>query len=87
MAFGESFLRIPDLFPARQSGESWGSNQVVIRFAGSDYICDGLSATQAAAVVERFGELCSASVATARDAVEISVFRAAEGDFFDNGRE
>ena len=87
MAFGENFLRHPDLFPARQCGEPWGGERVVIRFAGAEYACDGLSIVQAAAVRERFGELCSASVATARDAVEISVFRAAEGDFFDNGRK
>lgn len=86
MAFGASFLRHPDLFPARLSGEPWGSDRVVIRLAGSDYVCDGLSATQAGAIRERFGALCSRSAVPARPAVEVSVFRAAEADFVDDGR-
>ena len=87
MTFGENFLAQPDLFPARQSGEPWGPERVVIHFAGNDYVCDGLSATQAAAVRERFGALCSRSASPARPAVEMSIFRAAEADFVDNGRE
>lgn len=86
MAFGESFLRHPELFPARQSGEPWGGERVVIRFAGAEYACDGLSTVQAAAVRERFGDLCPASVAAGREAVAINVFRAAQGDFLDDGR-
>jgi len=68
-AFGERFLRHPDLFPARQSGERWGEERVVVRFAGSDYVCAGLSTTQAVAVRERFGALCPASAPAARPSV------------------
>jgi hypothetical protein len=85
--FGERFLRHPDLFPARQSGERWGEEQVVVRFAGSDYVCDGLSTTQAAAIRERFGALCTASAPAARPSVNIRVFRAAAADFVDDDRE
>jgi hypothetical protein len=86
MSFGETFLDSPDLFPARQTGETWGDERVVICFAGNDYICTGLSATQAAAVRERFGELCVPPAGEPRPAVEIRIFRAAEGDFVEDER-
>ncbi len=84
--FGERFLRHPDLFPARQSGECWGKERVVVRFAGSDYVCDGLSAIQADAVRERFGALCSASAHARLPAVRLRIFRAAATDFRDDDR-
>jgi hypothetical protein len=86
MNFGEGFLSSPDLFPARQTGEAWGEEQVVIGFAGNDYICNGLSVTQAAAIRERFGELCAPVARASRPAVEIGIFRAAEGDFVKDER-
>lgn len=86
MSFGESFLNNPDLFPARQTGERWGDERVVICFAGNDYICTGLSTTQAAAVRARFGELCVPSSGPQRPAVEIRIFRAAIGDFVEDER-
>ncbi len=86
MSFGEAFLNSPDLFPARQTGETWGDERVVICFAGNDYICCGLSATQAAAVRERFAELCVPSPGERRPAVEIRIFRAADEDFIEDER-
>jgi hypothetical protein len=81
MKFAERFLNEPDLFPARQSGEPWGPEQVIIRFAGNDYRCTDLSATQAAAMRERFGALCVASADGSRPAADIRVFRAPYADF------
>lgn len=87
MTFGERFLDEPDLFPARQSGEPWGRERVVIRFAGNDYVCDGLSANQAKALRARFGKLCRASADASRPSVEILIFRVAPEDFVVDGRE
>ena len=86
MNFGESFLSNPDLFPARQTGETWGDEQVVIQFAGNDYICAGMSATQAAAVRERFGPMCAAAPQSPRPSVVLTAFRAADADFVSDER-
>ena len=86
MSFGESFLTYPDLFPARPSGEPWGDERVIIRFAGNVYAWVGLSATQVTAARQRFGELCLPPDEEPPAAVEIQVFRATDDDFFDNGR-
>jgi len=86
MTFGEPFLAVPDLFPARQSGEPWGKERVVIRFAGNAYVADGLSTTQAAAIRTRFGKLCASSAIPQQPAIEIRIFRAAAEDFVDDGR-
>ncbi len=86
MSFGASFLRHPDLFPARHSGEPWGDERVAIHFAGNVYVWDGLSATQAAAVRERFGPPCPPPAETPAAALEIRVFRASVEDFVDDGR-
>lgn len=85
--FGARFVSHPDLFPARQSGERWGDEEVVVGFAGTDYVCEGLTATQAAAVRARFGALCAASPTAAGPAVRIRVFRAATADFVAHERE
>ena len=87
MTFGEDFIDAPDLFPARQSGEPWGAERVVIHFAGNDYICDGLSATQAVGLRAKFGPLCSASADGSRPNVVIRIFRAAPTDFIVDERE
>lgn len=84
--FGARFLRHPAGIPARQTGECWGDEQVVVRFAGSDYVCDGLSATQAAAVRARFATLCASHPAGDRPAVPIRIFRTATADFVDGDR-
>ena len=82
MSFGESFLTQPDLFPARQSGECWGVECVVIRFAGNEFICNGLSPVQAAAVRARFADSCSNEAANPESAVVLRVYQAAASDFF-----
>ncbi len=64
MSFGERYLRFPDLFPARRSGEGWGGETVTIDFAGGPYRFSGLSAAQVAAVREHFGELAQGTGAT-----------------------
>jgi hypothetical protein len=81
MAFGETFLTQPDLFPARQSGERWGCECVVIRFAGHEFICDGLSPIQAAAVRARFGDRCRDQPANRESAMTLRFYRAAATDF------
>ncbi len=81
MVFGETFLTQPDLFPARQSGERWGPERVVIRFAGNEFICDGLSPVQAAAVRARFGELCSVEATDPGSAMLLRFYRADASDF------
>lgn len=87
MSFGERFLEEPDLFPARQSGEAWGSARVVIHFAGNDYVCDGLSAAQAEGVRAKFGSLCKAASDVSERSVTIRIFRGALEDFVVDERE
>ena len=58
MAFGESYLRHPDLFPARLAGQRWGEEVVELDFVGGPYRFEGLSPQQAADLRERFGPLC-----------------------------
>lgn len=79
MSFGDRFLENPTLFPARHSGEPWGDHAVVIDFAGGPYAFTQLSAVQAAAARDRFGELCRLPAGQA--AVTARVFRAPEGEF------
>ena len=87
MTFGEDFLAEPDLFPARQSGEPWGTERVVIHFAGNAYVCDGLSPTQAEGLRAKFGKLSSAAPDAARPSVQILIFRVAPEDFVVDERE
>ena len=86
MRFGENFLTYPDLFPGRPSGEPWGDERLMIRFAGHVYAWTGLSATQAGAARQRFGELCLPPDEEPAGALEINVFRAAAEDFCDGDR-
>ncbi len=80
MAFGETFLHYPDLFPTRRSGEVWGSERLDIDFVGGPYRFVGLAPEQVEATRERFGELClEASAGPA--AVETRVFRVGPGEF------
>lgn len=58
MAFGEAYLRHPDLFPARLAGEGWGEEMVELDFVGGPYRFENLSSAQAADLRERFGPLC-----------------------------
>ena len=86
MNFGDNFLTYPDLFPARPSGEPWGDERVMIRFAGQVYAWVGLSTTQAEAARQRFGELCLPPGEEPPMTLEINVLRAAAEDFFDGDR-
>jgi hypothetical protein len=87
MTFGENFIDVPDLFPARQSGEPWGAERLVIRFAGNEYVCDGLSATQAQGLRRKFGKLCADAADASRPTVAIRIFRVAASDFVVDERE
>jgi hypothetical protein len=87
MTFGESYLAEPDLFPARQSGEPWGAERIVIHFAGNAYVCDGLSPTQAQGLRAKFGRLADVAADATRPVVEIRIFRVAPEDFVVDERE
>jgi hypothetical protein len=86
MEFGDNFLANADLFPARQTGEPWGSGCVAIRFAGSRYVWSGLSAAQAQSIRDRFAPLCTDDPGGGEPTVNIRVFRAAGDDFADGTR-
>ena len=81
MAFAETFLAYPELFPARSAGEPWGDRQISIDFIGGPYLFMGLEGEQEQAVRERFGELCEAPENSTDPIVETRVFRAAPEDF------
>ncbi|HEV2843364.1 MAG TPA: hypothetical protein VG477_00845, partial [Thermoanaerobaculia bacterium] len=78
--FGCQFLRYPDLFPGRRSGEPWGERSVALDVAGGPYLFRGLSEAQEEAVRARFGGICRE---TAGEGVPSAVFRAPAGDFLE----
>ncbi len=80
MSFGERFLTLPDLFPARQAGERWGGEQVALDLPGGPYRLLQLAAGQAEALAERFRGYLADGPPEPRD-VEVRLFRAASGDF------
>ncbi len=79
MSFGAAFLREPDLFPARHSGETWGGESVTIDFAAGPYRFEGLGREQAATVRERFRDRVGGR--GGGEAAVTTVFRAAAADF------
>jgi hypothetical protein len=81
MSFGAGFLRFPDLFPGRRSGEPWGDGAVALAVAGGPYLFSGLSAVQEEALRRKFAGLCRGHEAEA--AVSSRVFRAPHGDFLE----
>lgn len=87
MAFAESFLRFPDLFPARTAGERWGSHERRLDLPGGPLVVSGLSAVQDRWLGDREPRdtMGAAPAARARKedvgAVAVSVFRAAPEDF------
>jgi hypothetical protein len=81
MTFGGGFLRVPDLFPGRRSGEPWGDRAVALDVAGGPYLLSGLSPAQEEALRQRFGGLCRSGGEGA--AVASRVFRAPAADFLD----
>lgn len=80
MAFGETFLHYPDLFPTRRSGESWGDERLDIDFVGGPYRFVGLAPKQVEATRERFGALCL-QTREGPAAVETRLFRVGSGEF------
>jgi hypothetical protein len=81
MEFGEKFLRFPDLFPTRRSGESWGSEALVIDFVGGPYLFTGLDPRQVEATRERFGELCHEGSSEDKPEVSTRLFRMGRDEF------
>ncbi|HEV8581345.1 MAG TPA: hypothetical protein VGX68_19945 [Thermoanaerobaculia bacterium] len=81
MSFGGGFLRFPDLFPGRRSGEAWGGRSVTLDVAGGPYLFTGLSAAQEEAVHGKFAGLCCET--PAEGAVATGVFRAPAADFLE----
>jgi hypothetical protein len=83
MSFGERYLTLPDLFPARHGGEPWGSADVALGLPGGPYRWRHLAAGQAADLAGRFVDFALAPVPALGAGVEIQVFRAAATDFRD----
>ncbi len=80
MSFGERYVTLPDLFPARHAGEPWGAEELALDLAGGPYRWRQLAAGQAAALADRFADLrLPRQVHPA--GVAIQVFRAAPSDF------
>jgi hypothetical protein len=84
MTFGNGFLRVPDLFPGRRSGEPWGDRSLTLDVAGGPYLFSGLSPAQEEAVRRRFAGLCREGAAEGGAAAVASrVFRAPASDFLE----
>ncbi len=81
LSFGARFLAFPDLFPARRGGESWGDRRLFLDLPGGPYLAAGLSAAQAAAAAERFGEICRPARGAERAAVETRLFAVSAAEF------
>ncbi len=83
--FGQRYLRTPELFPARQSGEPCGNVDITTQLGGVVYSLEGLSAEQAEAV--RRGFPAPEQLALPREAetptTRIRFFRAFAGDFLE----
>lgn len=82
MSFGDEFLRHPDLFPGRRSGEPWGEGSLTLGVPGGPYLVSGLAATQVAALESRFGRLCRVGEIEGTQ-IATAVFRAPAADFLD----
>jgi hypothetical protein len=81
MTFGDRFLEFPDLFPARQSGEAWGSGTLALDFVGGPYLFVGLSEAQSTMVRRRYGELCSLGDDATKGAITSRLFKVASNEF------
>jgi hypothetical protein len=79
MSFGAGFLRIPDRFPARRSGQPWGDRSLVLDLAGSPYRFCGLSAAAEEAIRRTFAGSCREGDAS--PATTTRLFRAPGADF------
>ena len=84
MSFGHGFLRHPDLFPGRRSGEPWGERNVSLDVPGGPYRFAGLAAAQEEALRQRFGGLCRPAVPGKEiEGIGTAVFRAPVSDFLE----
>jgi hypothetical protein len=84
MSFGDEFLRHPDLFPGRRSGEPWGEGRLALDVPGGPYRFSGLAAAQAEALELRFGRLCrvlESGEPETGTGIGTAVFRAPATDF------
>ena len=83
MSFGDGFLRHPDLFPGRRSGEPWGERSVSLDVPGGPYRFSGLAAAQEEALRRRFGRLCRVveGEGEGEEGIATGVFRAPLADF------
>jgi len=80
-AFGERFLALPDLFPARLSGEVWGDEEILVDFPGGPYLIHGLTARQKAALGARFGSFASTPAPGGAAPFVAVAYRAPASDF------
>ncbi len=76
-SLGSQFLRYPDLFPVRRSGERWGGEELTLEFAGGPYRFRGFSPTQSNCLEAHFADL----VGDAQPEVRLDVFRVARSEF------
>jgi hypothetical protein len=84
MSFGDEFLRYPDLFPGRRSGEPWGPGNLILDVPGGPYLFSGLATTQVAALETRFGRLCRVGeTERTQTGIATAVFRVPAADFVD----
>jgi hypothetical protein len=84
MSFGDEFLRHPDLFPGRRSGEPWGEERATLDVPGGPYRFSGLAAPQVEALELRFGRLCRPGTTGEGDeGTGTAVFRAPAADFLE----
>jgi hypothetical protein len=81
--FGRGFLRQPDLFPGRRSGEPWGGAGVALELAGDRYAFSGLEGSDVDVLRGRYGQ---ALLAGGGPGIETLVFRADSRDFCDRDR-
>jgi hypothetical protein len=84
MSFGDTFLAAPDLFPARQAGETWGSEAVELAIPGGPYLCSGLDPRQVTVARAHFGSFVKEPTArepAATEGAEVRFYRVAPGEF------
>jgi hypothetical protein len=79
MAFGDSFLRVPALFPARLAGTPAGARSLAVDVPGGPYRFHGLDSARLGALRERYGERCLGAPVPA--AVDVSMFTTPASEF------
>lgn len=81
--FGQAFLRQPDLFPGRRSGEPWDEEEVAFELAGERYVFSGLAASEVQVLHGRYGRVL---LEGGGPGIETIVFRADSRDFHERDR-